>query len=443
MLNDNPLMQGYQEILPVLKAMSLDGFDEIRSQGAQKFLNEGLPTRHDEEFRFVSFGELSAISFQPAYGATVCREDLTEASVVGNFPAYTIGFINGQYAPEISSDEALPDGLVILPFEEAADHAELIKRHLCRVANLDGKLGSSNDERFVHLNEAHLGEGVLVLVKSGVKLDRPIHILYVSKANFGPFASHPRNLIVIEENARAEVLESYVGIEGISFCNGVTEVVVAKNGELVHVRLQDETEESFHLTNVSVEQEESSRYLSYNVNFGAHLARNEFNVNLKGENCETRLDGVSVGLTNQVVANHTRIDHALPNCNSFEVYKTVLGDEAKGVFNGKIFVYEDAQKTDAKQTNQTLLLSRTASIDTKPQLEIFADDVKCTHGATVGQIGDEAMFYLMSRGIPKEKAKAILVYAFAAEVLERIPDDGLRERLESRLFAKLMPGEEA
>lgn len=436
-------MQGYEEILPLLKAVSPAEFERIRAHGADKYSKVGLPTRHDEEFRFISFNELSAITFQPAYGATVCREDLAKASIIGNFPAYTIGFINGQYAPEISSDENLPEGVVVLSFEEATQHTALFENTLGKVANLEGKLGSSNDERFVHLNEAHLGEGALIVVQPGVTVDRPIHVLYVSKADHGPLACYPRNLIVIKEGAKAELVESYVGIEGPSFCNGVTEVVIEKAGELVHVRLQDETAEAFHLTNVSVEQEEASKYLSYNVNFGAHLARNEFNVDLRGENCETRLDGVSVGLADQVIANHTRIDHALPNCNSFEVYKTVLGDDAKGVFNGKIFVYEDAQKTDAKQTNQTLLLSRTASIDTKPQLEIFADDVKCTHGATVGQIGGEALFYLKSRGIPHDKAKAILVYAFAAEVLERIPNEDLRQRLESRLFSKLMKNEEA
>ncbi len=437
-------MGQYEQYLPLLKAVSPSWFDQIREAGVKRYQQVGLPTRHDEEFRFITLSQLGEIEFQPAYGATIHRGELASVSQFDDQFAYTIAFINGQFAPEISSVENLPQGLHLVPFDQASsEESEIIQTYLGKVADLSGKLGSNNDQRFVDLNNAHLGEGAFLYIEDGVEVEHPIHLLWVSKADHGPLAFYPRNLIVLGNKSRAQVLESYLGFSGATLGNSVSEIVIGGEAELVHVKLQDENDDAFHISNVSVRQSESSSYTSYNVNFGAHLARNEFNVFLEGESCHTRLDGVSVGLSGQTIANHTRIDHALPNCNSFEVYKTVLGDDAKGVFNGKIFVYQDAQKTDAKQTNQTLLLSKRASIDTKPQLEIFADDVKCTHGATVGQIAEESLFYLRSRGIPYEKAKAILVYAFAAEVLERIPNEELRQKLESKLFAKLMPSEEA
>jgi Fe-S cluster assembly protein SufD len=244
-------------------------------------------------------------------------------------------------------------------------------------------------------------------------------------------------LIVLEGQAEAKVVESYVSLGGQVLVDAVTEIVLGPGARLEHVRVQDESLESWHVSTVAVDQARDSVYTSTSASFGASVARNEINVWSGGENAETWLNGMYVGTGTQVLDTHTRIDHAVPHCNSFEVYKGILDERAEGVFNGKIFVYEDAQKTDAKQTNQAILLSPEASVNTKPQLEIFADDVKCTHGATVGQIAQEAKFYMQSRGIPAEEAQALLVYAFAAEVLEKITIEAVREALEARLFAKL------
>ncbi len=354
---------------------------------------------------------------------------------IGKLDAITVAFINGQYAPELSTDHVQAHGVFIGTLEDGfLSHEATILEHLGKIATLEGRLGSSNDERFTHLNTAYLGEGAFVYVPKGVDVETPIHILWVSDAEHGPFASHPRTLLVLEDGASAKVFESFIGRKGTYFTNSVTEVYVGNRANLEHVKFQDETGSSVHVANVAYHQEADSVLASTNINFGGKLVRNDLNAWLNGEHTETTLNGVNLGLNDQAIDNHTRIDHAKPNGNSFEVYKSIMGGHSVGVFNGKIFVYEDAQKTDAKQTNQAVLLSPNATFNTKPQLEIFADDVKCTHGATIGKLQDEALFYLRSRGIPLAEARALLVYAFAAEVLEKISVAHARESLEAILF---------
>ncbi len=243
--------------------------------------------------------------------------------------------------------------------------------------------------------------------------------------------------MVLGEGAQARLVESYVGLGGAAFVSPVTEVVLGRGAILEHTRFQQEDLETVHIATTAAHQAADSTFTHNNVNFGGRIARNDVNVWLDGEHTETSLNAANVGTGEQVIDNHTRIDHAKPNCHSFEVYKTILRDRATGVFNGKIFVYEDGQKTDAKQTNQAILLSPTAAMNTKPQLEIFADDVKCTHGATIGQLREDALFYLRARGVPKAEAESLLVYAFAAEVLEKIQVEAVREALERVLFEKL------
>lgn len=431
------LIDAYPQVRDVLASFGPDWLRDVRATAFDRFEAAGVPTTKDEEFKYVSLRVLEEGGFKPAYGATVERHAL-EASSLGKIDAITVAFINGQAAPEISSAHALPKGVFVGSLEDGFGiYPEVAERWLTKVATLDGKLGSSNDTRFVDLNTAYLGEGAFVYLPKNAVLDRPIHIVYVTQADHGPLASHPRTLVVLEENAQAKLIESYVGLDGVSFTNAVTEVVLGRRAILEHTKSQQEGEDSAHLASTFVHQESDSTYTSNVANFGGKIVRHDLNVWLNGEHTETWLNAASVGTDNQVVDNHTRIDHAKPNCHSFETYKAVLRDHATGVFNGKIFVYEDAQKTDAKQTNQAILLSPTATINTKPQLEIFADDVKCTHGATVGQLREDALFYLRARGVPKKQAQALLVYAFAAEVLEKITVDDVREALEAALFEKL------
>lgn len=424
------LIENWRQLRPLLNATGPSHLDDFRLRNLRRFEAVGFPIRKDEEFKYLSLHDLEETKFAPSYGATVNRHEITDLAAI------TIGFVNGQVAPELGTFAS--EDLWIGTFEEAwNERASIVDRYLGKIASLEGKLGSSNDERFVWLNSAHLSEGAVVLVPRGVCVENPIHIVYVSRADHGPFAAFPRTLIVLEEGAQARIVESYLGLEGIYFNDAVTEVVLGEGAILEHTIVQRETDQAFHIKTVAVDQGAGSTYTSNSTNFGGKLSRTDLNVWVDGERTETWLNGANVATGSQVLDNHTRIDHAKPNCNSFEVYKSILRDHALGVFNGKIFVYQDAQKTDAKQTNQGILLSPTATFDTKPQLEIFADDVKCTHGATVGQLREDALFYLRARGIPEKEAQAMLVYAFAAEVLEKISIEPLRNELEGVLFKKL------
>jgi Fe-S cluster assembly protein SufD len=431
------VLENWNLVKGLLATYGPEKLHKVRETSIREFEDAGFPTHKDEEFKYVSLRAIEEGQFKPAYGAIVDRFEISE-TVLGPLEAITVSFINGEFAPEISSDHLLPAGVFIGSMKDAFGICpDVLDRHLTRVASLRGKLGSTNDERFVHLNNAYLSEGAVVYVPKGVVIEQPVHLQFVTRADHGPLISHPRTLIVLEDRAEVKAIESYVGLDGVYFNNAVTEVVVGRNAHLEHTRVQQELPDCAHISTTAVHQEADSVYTSNNINFGGKLIRNDLNVWLNGEHTETWLNGVSIGLGEQVIDNHTRIDHAQPNCNSFEVYKSILGGKATGVFNGKIFVYKDAQKTDAKQTNQALLLSPRATINTKPQLEIFADDVKCTHGATIGQLRDDALFYLRSRGVPLKQARALLVYAFAAEVLEKISIDAVREALEKVLFDTL------
>ena len=433
-LRPSALSENYETILAILHASSPDDVNARRDAAIAKFREVGTPTTRDEEFKYLPLHDLNDIAFGPALGANINRSDLTP-TILGEVNAITLRFVNGEFAPEISTEQVLPAGLTVQSIRERFEAGESINR-FSTIFPLEGKLGTTNDERFAWLNEANFADGAYVHVARGAAIEHPILIEFVSTSDQS-MAIYPRVFIELEDGALAKVVESYVGLKGNNFTCPLTEVLLGERANLEHVRLQNETQTSIHIGTLSIHQEADSVYRSTNVQFGAIRGRLDLNLWLNGEHTESTLDGASVGRGEQILDNHTRIDHAKPNCNSFEVYKVILGDKATGVFNGKIFVYEDAQKTDAKQTNQAILLSNEATINSKPQLEIFADDVKCTHGATVGQLREDAMFYLRARGIPRAQAEGMLVYAFAAEVLEKISIEEVRLALEKALFAKL------
>jgi Fe-S cluster assembly protein SufD len=304
--------------------------------------------------------------------------------------------------------------------------------HLARHANLE-------NQPFVALNTAFLADGAFVFLPRNAVVEEPIHLLFVSTGAAAPTVSHPRALLVAGENSRATIVESYSGQnDGIYFTNAVTEAVLGENAVIDHYKLNRESEQAYHLATMQVQLERSANFSSHSVTLGGGIVRNDVNAYLGGEGITCTLNGVYLANGRRLVDNHTTIDHAMPHCESHEFYKGILDDRAHGVFNGKIYVRQDAQKTDAKQTNQTLLLSKEATINTKPQLEIFADDVKCTHGATVGQLSEEAVFYLRSRGIGAAEARALLIYAFASDIVSRIKVEPLREQLDAVLLARLL-----
>lgn len=435
-LATDPLVAAYDELLPMLSVDGLAGFEELRAAAIRRYRESGIPTTRDEEFKYTPLHALTETKYRFGYGANLAREDLAPL-LLGDMDAITIVFVNGQFAPDLSSTDSLPNGAYIGSFSEACGFEGEIKEHLGTIAHFNDRLGSTNDLRFVDLNTAYLGDGTLVFLEKNVSVERPIHIVHVVSAAEVAALSFPRNLIVLGENSEAKIVENYLTVEGDGVTIPVTEVRLAASARLEHIRVQNESLASTHIANIFVDQAAQSVYTSNNINFGGSVSRCDINAYVGGEHCETWLNGANVATGSQIIDNHTRIDHALPNCQSFEVYKSILKDSGVGVFNGKIFVYEDAQKTDAKQTNQAILLSPTATMNTKPQLEIFADDVKCTHGATIGQLREDALFYLRARGIPLAEAQGLLVYAFAAEVLEKITIDEVREKLEAALFEKL------
>jgi Fe-S cluster assembly protein SufD len=397
-----------------------------RKAALEAFLAVGWPTSKDEEFRFTPLRALQEMQISDSSSIELSPTDFS-TFLVPEFECYRYVFVNGRFSGHLSSTNESPSvQFAILDPESQLDS----------IATYFGKLGTTNDDRFVHLNRACCHEIANLKIDAKCELEKPIHFIFLSTSN-EPTDSHIRLQIELGEAARATLVETYVSDETKHFTNAISEVTLGRNASLKHVRYQRESRESYHIGQVWAHQEHESNYTSFNVQFGAAVGRVDINVWINGEYTETRLDGTYVANGTQLHDNKTRIDHAKPNCHSFEVYKGILDDESHGIFNGKIFVYEDAQKTDAKQTNQALLLSPKATINTKPQLEIFADDVKCTHGATIGQMRDDQLFYLQSRGIPATEAKGLLVYAFAAEVLEKIEIDDLRTYLEKELFAKL------
>jgi len=304
----------------------------------------------------------------------------------------------------------------------------MLSKHLARYAQ-------ASENAFVALNTAFIYDAAVILVPGKVKLAKPVHILYFASSPKEPITSFPRTLVVAGPESELKVIEHHIGFGSQEcFTSAVTEIVLEEGARVEHCKIQEESSSAYHVATIQAHQLGRSHLLSHSISIGAKLARNNINGVLGGENIECTLNGLYLGKDDQLVDHHTALEHAKPNCNSHEFYHGILNDRATGVFNGKIFVRADAQKTDAKQTNRNLLLSDDATINTKPQLEIFADDVRCTHGATVGQLQDEAIFYLRARGIGLDDARRMLVHAFAADILNRITIEQVREELDKKLF---------
>jgi Fe-S cluster assembly protein SufD len=386
--------------------------DALRRSGIDRFALTGFPTSRDEEWRFTPIAPIARGAWRHASGSShgLSRQEL-EPFVFGHPEWTALVFVDGAYSETLSSTSAIGQGVRVGSLSDAlkAD-TPLLKRHLARYAPIDAS-------PFTALSAAFMRDGSFVHVPRNVDLARPVHLVFVTTPQAQGAVTHPRNLLVVEAGARASFIESYVTLaEGASYwTNAVTEVVAGANSWIEHTRIQRESERAHHIGLTHVEQERDSHYRSFSLAMGGALARHNLTARLNGENVETLMYGLYLTRGQQVVDNHTAIHHDQPNCRSWEVYKGVLDGHSRAVFNGKVFVKPEAQKTDAKQTNRNLLLSDDAKVNTKPQLEIFADDVKCTHGATVGRLDDIALFYARSRGVPAVVAQLLLTYAFEAE----------------------------
>ena len=407
----------------------------LRGRGAASFSALGFPTVRDEEWRFTSVAPIANGQFEPAPPgslSTASLEQLPYATV-----ANRLVVVNGRFSPELSALADLPDGVragslaAAISGSLSAD-GDVVQQHLGRLADID-------ERAFAALNTAHLSDGAFVLIPDGVVVEAPLQVLFVSvNQAAGPATvSYPRCLIVAGARSQARIVETYVGTGAPYFANAVTEVFAGAGCVVDHYKVQQEPVEAFHVASMHVHAERGATFSSHSFSLGGRLVRNDAIARLDGEGAEVTLNGLYLADGERLVDNHTTIDHAQPHCPSHEIYKGILGGRARAVFNGKIIVRPDAQKTDAKQTNRALLLSDNALINTKPQLEIFADDVKCTHGAAIGQLDDDAIFYLRARGLTYFEARDMLIHAFAGEILERVQVEPLRRALEAELYAQL------
>ena len=409
----------------------------LRKAAIARFAEMGFPTTRNEDWRFTNITPIVRTEFKPAVRLSNQKVSLKDIERFMLGECHRLVFLNGHFAPELSSTAGLPSLVKATSLASLfALDGTLLYRHL-------GKYVRGDENGFTALNTSFIQDGAYVHVPDNIILEEPLHLLFVSVGGDVSFVSSPRNLIIAGDGSRLSVVESYVSLASVPYLtNAVTEMVAGTKAVIEHDKFQEESLNAFHVGTTYFHQAATSAVVSNSVAMGGSIVRNNVNVILDGEGIESTLNGLSLGTAQQLVDNHTTIDHAKPNCVSHELYKSILDGKSRGVFNGKILVRKDAQKTDAKQTNKTLLLSDEATVDTKPQLEIFADDVKCTHGATVGQLDEEQVFYLRSRGLSDESARDILTYAFASDVISRIHVDPLRERLDSVLSARLRKGRE-
>jgi Fe-S cluster assembly protein SufD len=401
----------------------------LRKNGIDSFSEQGFPTHKTEAWRFTRLRPLLQNEFtlaDPASSKTP-KTDQLEQLAFADGDCRRMVFVDGHYSAPLSSIGDLPGNVMIMSLKDAlTSHGDLVKQHLGRHAAVDSG-------PFVALNTGHIQDGAFVYLPKGTELAEPIHLLFVSSTK-DPFVAHPRNLVVAEENTRASIIETYTATSAtVYFNNVVSEIIVGDNAEISHYKVQKENHSAYHIASLAAHLGRDTRFSTEFVSLGSALVRNDVDTVLDGEGIDATLNGLYMANEHQHVDNHTNIEHARPHCDSHELYKGILAGRAKAVFNGKIHVHQDAQKTDAKQSNGCMLLSDDAQINTNPQLEIYADDVKCTHGAVVGQIDDNAIFYLRSRGIAERDARHMLVFAFANEVLARVRIPSLRERLEADL----------
>ncbi len=395
----------------------------LRKNAIAQFEQFGFPTTRHEEWKYTNVTPILKGDFH----ATKNTAANIEAFTYPESRHSQIVFVNGNYAPEFSNPSVLPAGVIVSNFADA-DQSTL-QNHFAAQANAD--------DAFSALNTAFAEDGAFILIPRGKIVEAPIHLLFItSEANV---VSHPRVLIVAEEGAIATIIESYVAPddEAVYFTNAVTEVITKADANVTHYRLQAESTKAFHIATTAVQQESKSTYASYTISLGGEIARHDLNVKLDGEHIESTIDGLYVGTGKQHIDNHTTMDHAHPHCNSFQLYKGILDEKARAVFNGKVFVRKGAMLTDAKQLNKNLLLSKDAHVDTKPQLEIFADDVKCSHGATVGQLEESELFYLCSRGLTPDRARALLTFGFAEDVISKIKIASVRKQLDEIVLTRL------
>ncbi len=406
-----------------------------RQSAFERFVAHGLPTRREEEWRYTDVAAIGKrdslapdnIPPDPSSEAALHAWTLAQENI------HLMVFVNGHYSDELSAADGLPAGAQL---ESLADLLD-------RAAELPETYFDQQHEHtiFAALNNAFTTDGAVLKLAPGTALEKPIYLLFIASGH--GTAIYPHNIVIAGEGTRATIIEHYFGmLESHNFTDTVTQISLGAGAELQHCKLVQEGSDAFHVAGIHAEQAAHSHFVSHSFALGGRLARNDITSSLSGPECQCTLDGLYLLDDKQHVDHHTRIDHLAPSGISREHYRGIMDGESHAVFNGKVVVHPHAIKTDAHQANHNLLLSRQAEVDTKPQLEIFADDVKCTHGATVGQLDDDSLFYLRSRGVDADSARSLLIYGFANDIIERVDIPSLRTRIEHLVLERLRHGEQ-
>jgi Fe-S cluster assembly protein SufD len=406
--------------------------EKLRIGAMARFEEVGFPAPRSEAWRHTNIKPIVGTEWELADAdAMTGAAELVEKFTFGDEAVAELVFVNGHYHGELSRLGKLPRGARVGSLAEAiAKEGDVVQKHLTKYASIEAN-------PFVALNTGLIADGAYVHLPAGAKIEQPIHILLVSTGGAKPAAAHPRVLVVTEENVHATVVESYVGHEGETyFTNTVTEIVCGADSHVDHCRLQQESTAAYHVSTMQVELAKSATFVSHACTIGGKITRNDLNCIMNGEHAYATLNGLVMIGGEQHCDNHTLLRHEKANCPSHELYKHVLDGKASAVFKGQIFVQKDAQKTDSKQTSKTLLLSDDAYMNSQPALEIYADDVKCTHGSTTGPVDEDMVFYLRTRGVGLQAARHLLTYAFAADVTRRIKVEPVRRRIEDYMAAK-------
>ncbi len=415
----------FSEFEKIAAGHALPWLRKLRRDAFARFCEVGFPTTHDEDWRFTNVSAIAQTLFRLARNGRVrpSQQELEPYRVAG--VAGQLVFVNGRFARELSLLGKLPNGVKVSSLAgEISGNPGAIEPHLGRYLDI-------RRDAFCALNTAFVEDGAFVHIPRGTLVEEPICLLFVSTGDDAPTMSHPRNLIVAEEDSQATFVEDYVSLDGGAlFCNTVTELVASDHTVLSHYMIEREHRQAFNVSTLRIQQGRSANIVSHSVLLGGALVRNNVHPVLAGEGGECLINGLFIGTSDQHLGNYMLVEHASPRCGSRQFYNGILDGHAHGVFHGRIIVHKDAQKTDAKQTNRNLLLSDDAQIDTKPQLEIYADDVKCTHGATIGQIEGDALFYLRARGIDEVSARKLLLFAFSSECLDRMKQGPVRKHVE-------------
>jgi len=418
--------------VPVNLGQNVAWLNALREQARDHFEQQGLPTKKEEDWKYTSLWGLAQIEWQHIAAVnTLATLDVDAVKQLQD--AYHLVFIDGVFSAIHSTVATLPSGITVSPLANVLDHDD--------VARYFGQQSPIDSAGFNALNTMLVNDGGVLIVDDNVTVDKPIEFVFINTGETEHLATHLHNLVVIGKNSTTEFIETHIALEDTDyFSNQITEVVLAENSALNHYLVQQTSKSAFHISQISGQQAENSEWQTHNIALGGLVARQDIHSQLLGEAAHCVMNGVYLPRGEQHIDTHTRIDHSVPNTTCDELYKGVLDDSSHAVFNGKVIVHQAAQKTNANQQNHNLLLSRQCEIDTKPEMEIYADDVKCAHGSTVGQLNEEHLFFLRSRGLSNMEARNILTYAFVSEVINEIDNAELRTSLSTLVEASMLQG---